>query len=157
MPGRDRDHVEELGRLVQEHRVRLLAGQGRHAAPDVAGQRLDLLQRHRVDLLVPGRPGQGLQVKLAVAGHDGQADAVLVATGHQRLEDLLGGHPDLAGDRLGGQVVGIDLVLPKLVADAQAIEESDGVGLGDLHEPAPNSPDRPQHAAIDPQGRPGDG
>ena len=52
---RDRDHIEQLGGLVNIDRVVLLASQCRHATPDVASQRLDLLQRHRVDLLVPGR------------------------------------------------------------------------------------------------------
>src|SRR4051812_47363280 len=39
-PGGDRDHVKELGRLVEEDGVVLLAGERRHAAPDVSGQRL---------------------------------------------------------------------------------------------------------------------
>lgn len=37
------------------------------------------------------------------------------------------------GDRLGGQVVGIDLVGPQLERDPQAFEETDGVGLGGRH------------------------
>jgi hypothetical protein len=79
---------------------------------------------------------------------------VLIATGHQGLEELLGRQADLPGDRLGGEIFGIDLVLPKLVADAQAVEESDGVGLGGLHEPSFISADRPYPAAFAPQNLP---
>jgi hypothetical protein len=74
------------------------------------------------------------ELKCAVARHDRQADAVLVAAGHQRLEDLLGRQADHAGDGFGGEVVGIDLVLAQLVADAKAIQPPHGVCLGGLHE-----------------------
>src|SRR3954454_12412893 len=52
---------------------------------------------------------------------------VLVAPGDQGLEHLLGGHPDLPCDRLGGQVVGIDLVGPQLERDAQVFQQAHGV------------------------------
>jgi hypothetical protein len=54
---------------------------------------------------------------------------VLVIPGHERLEDLLGGQADLAGHRLGGEIVGIDLVFSQLERDAKAVEQADGVGL----------------------------
>jgi hypothetical protein len=61
-PRRDRDDVPELGRLVEVDRVALLAGQCRHAAADVAGERFDILERDGVDLLVTGRPGECFQL-----------------------------------------------------------------------------------------------
>jgi hypothetical protein len=58
---------------------------------------------------------------------------MLVASGDQSLGHLLGGHPDLPGDRLFGPVVGINLVGPKLKRDAQALQQPLGVALGGWH------------------------
>ena len=112
-------------------RVILLAGEGGHTASDVAGQGLDLLERDGIDLAVAGFSGERLEVELSVAGDHREADAVPVAPGDEGLEHLLGRHPQLERDRLGGQVVEVDFVFPKFVSDAQPVERPRGVGFRD--------------------------
>jgi hypothetical protein len=48
---------------------------------------------------------------------------------YERLECLLERHLDLLGDGLSGEVIGIDIVGPQFIADAQLIQQSHGVGL----------------------------
>ena len=93
--GGDANHVEQLDRLVDEHRVVLLHAERRHPAAHVAGERRHLLERHGVDLAIAGELRQRLQIERRVAGHDREAHAVAIAARDQRLEDLLrrGGRP----------------------------------------------------------------
>src|SRR3954452_17173324 len=45
----------------------------------------------------------------------------------------------LAGGLIGDEVVGIGLVAPQLERDAQALQESHGLGLGGRHRKAPQT------------------
>ena len=53
-----------------------------------------------------------------------------VGLGEEGFEDLFGREADLAGDRDGGEVFGVDFVGAELVGDAEGVEEAGGVGLG---------------------------
>ena len=55
---------------------------------------------------------------------------MLVSPGDERLEHLLGRQSDLAGHRLGGEVLRVHLVFAQGERDAQAFQEPDRVGLG---------------------------
>ena len=70
-----------------------------------------------------------LEIELGAAGDHGETDTVAIAADHEGLPDLFQRHADLGGDRLGREIVGIDLVFAQLVRDPQAIEEAGGVGL----------------------------
>jgi hypothetical protein len=92
--GGDGDLSWSWARLVDEDRVVLLAGEGRDAAADVAGQREDLAQGDELAAAVAGGAGEGLEVEVLVAGDEREADAVAVAAGDEGLEDLLGREAD---------------------------------------------------------------
>ena len=47
----------------------------------------------------------------------------------QGFEDLLQGHANLASDRDGGQVFGVDLVGAQFVRDSERVQQPSGVGL----------------------------
>jgi len=93
---------------------------------DVAGQRLHFLQRHHFHVAVARQAGQRLQVQLLVSRQHRQEHPAAISAGHQRLEYLVKRQGDVPGDALGGQVVGIDPVLAKLVRDAEAVEDAAG-------------------------------
>jgi len=59
------------------------------------------------------------QIELRVAGNDREADAVLIAACHERLEHLLGRHADLHRHRLRGEILRIDFVLADFVGNGE--------------------------------------
>ena len=122
-------HVEQLDLLVHVDRVVPFAGQGRHPAADVAGERLHVFQGDQLHGPIAREPGQSLEIDLGVGRNHGQQHAVAVAPGHQGFEDLLGRQSDVAGHPHGTQVVGVGLVLAHLVADAERVEDAHGVGF----------------------------
>jgi hypothetical protein len=90
---------------------------------------LQFLHRNQLKLTVAGGNGESFEVELCVPGHDRHAHSVAIATGDERLENLLRRKSKFGGDGLGGEVVGINLVFPKLIWDVQPVEQPHGVGL----------------------------
>src|SRR4051812_3958203 len=118
------DHLEELDSLVGVDRIVLLAPERRDASADVAGERLHLLQRHRVHLAIAGEPGERLEIELRSRRHHREADAVAIAADDQRLEHLLRREPYLARDGLGAEILLVDFVIAQLVADTEPVENA---------------------------------
>jgi hypothetical protein len=90
LPGGDGDHVEELNRLVGESREGLLRGENGDATTDVAGERLNVLQRGQLDLARAGDGSEFLEIKFRIAGNDGKEMLTLVRARDERFENLLG-------------------------------------------------------------------
>ena len=125
----DCDGVVQLQGLINHHRVVSLSCERGHAAADVPGQRLHLLERNGLGAPIAPHPRQGLEVELGVGRNHRQADTQLVAAHDQGLEHLVGGHPHLRCHLFGGDMIGVHLVLLKSVRDAEAIQQPGGVGL----------------------------
>ena len=128
------DDVEELERLLDEHRVVLPARERRHAAADVARERLHLFERYRVAFAVPRKLREALQIERGVARDDGEQHTRPVASADQRLEDLLRREPYATGDFFRGEVLVTRVVVAELVRNVQRIEEAGRVRLhGSVH------------------------
>ena len=111
----------------------LFPGQRGAAAPDIAGEGLDFLERNHFHMLVAGHGGEFLEVQLGGAGNAGFEDSGLVAPDDQRFEDLLHGHAERAGHCRGGEVGLVVGGLMQFVINAQLVEEAGCVGFLGRH------------------------
>ena len=123
------DRVEEDRGLVEVDGKVFLGGERGHSTSDVSGQGLNLLEADRFNFTVAGASGEGLEVERSVAGDHGEANPHLVAPSHQGFENLLGRQADFPGDRLGGEVVGVNLVFEQGMGDPSQFEEPHSVGF----------------------------
>ena len=94
MPGADIDALMEDGAFVHEDGIMLFPGQRRTAAPDIAGEGLDFLERDHLHVLVAGNGGEFLEVQLCGPGDADFEHPGLVAPDDQRFEDLLHRHAE---------------------------------------------------------------
>ncbi len=96
---------------------------------NVAGERLQLFYRDKLNFPLSRDGRQRLQVQFLIAGDHRHNNSVALATRDQRLENLLRRQSDFGGNGFRGEVVGIDLVLTQLVVDSHLVEESRGICL----------------------------
>ena len=75
-------------------------------------------------------PGSFCLIQFLIAGDHRQANSVAVSARHESLEHLLRRQRDFGGHRLRREIVGINVVLPQLVANPQLVEQSRSICFG---------------------------
>jgi hypothetical protein len=90
---------------------------------------LQFFYRDELNLSLSRHGRQRLQVQFLMAGDHRHNNSVAVAARDQRLENLLRRQTDLGGNRLRGEVFGIDLILAEFVVDSHLVEEPRGICL----------------------------
>ena len=127
-PPADVEGGQGAGGFVQDGGEELLHPHRAAAAPDIAGDFVDVLDGDELHRLFVHRPGGGFQVELGSHGDD-KDEMAAPPFGHQGFVDLLHRLPQLAGHRYAVDAVvgGVGL---QLVGDTGFVQYPHGVGFG---------------------------
>src|SRR5277367_368676 len=132
---RNRNHIEKLKRLVGINREVLLRPKHSHAATNVPGKRLNLLDRNHLRLARPGSGGEFLEIQLRIAGNDCKNMLLIARNAEKRLKNLLGRQPNLLSHQNRREILSIQRIFAQLIVNPERVEIACSVRLHTLITP----------------------
>src|SRR5271155_3998041 len=132
---RNRNHVKQFQSLVRINREVLLSPKHSHAATNVPGKRLNLLERNHLRLARPGSGREFLEIQLRIARNDCKNMLLIARNAEKRLKNLLRRQPNLLSHQNRREILGIQLIFAQLIANTKRVEITRSIRLHTLTTP----------------------